>query len=272
MLKSIKKAIWPITLVSVIIAVPFFIFGILQAFQVTQGAMQEEETANGENRIEERSEEIEEVNDGGHHILTLGDSLARGTGDEEGLGFAGRTVQKLDEFLDVPIIHDNYAVEGFRISEMLELLNNNEFQEELQHTDMIMISIGGNDVRSIRGLPASEWTEAYQNIEEGYQEALEETIRRIREANPGALVVFLGLYNLDYSDESPEETEFLLRWNAITYQMIEKEQDFVWIPTYDLFQFQLTESLSPDLLHPNGAGYEKIANRIIEVIMPFFTD
>lgn len=269
MLKTIKKAIWPITLASVIIALPLFIFGIFQSFDVTQGAASSNGTTEGENTMEESSQE-EEVGIEDYHVLTLGDSLARGTGDQENLGFAERTVDKLQQALGVPISHENYAVDGLQISGMIEQLENEELQEEIQKSDMLMISIGGNDLRSIRGLPDNERTEAYREIEEEYKDDLDEIIRGIREENPRVLVVFLGLYNLDYTEENMEETEFLLRWNSITYQKIEKEKDFVWIPSYDLFQFQPGEFLSQDLLHPNEEGYEKIANRIVEVIFPYF--
>jgi lysophospholipase L1-like esterase len=269
MLKTIKKLFWPITLASVIIAMPFFIFGILQSFQVTQGAA-EGDLVTEDTGIVEEPEEREEEKGEGYSVITLGDSLARGTGDEENLGFAGRTVTKLEDLLDVPVNHNNYAVDGLRTSEMLELLNDQDFAEELVQAQLIMISIGGNDVRSIQGLPAGEREEAYREIEEGYREDLDEIILGIREENPQALVVFLGLYNLDYTGQTPEETELLLRWNAVTYQKIEGEGNFVWIPVYDLFQFQLGEMLSQDQLHPNGLGYEKIAERIIEVITPYF--
>ncbi len=275
MLKSIKKAIWPITLVSVIIALPFFIFGIFQSFEVTRGANDMEtitqgENTEGEDTPEESSQEEEEASGEGYRFLTLGDSLARGTGDEENLGFAGRTVEKIEQALEVPVSHENYSLEGLRLSAMIEQLNDERLQEEIQEADMIMISIGGNDARDLRGITHNERTEVIREMEDGYRKDLDEIIRGIREENSEALVVFLGLYNLDYSEENLDETELLLGWNAITYQRIEKEKDFVWIPTYDLFQFQLAEVLSLDQLHPNGSGYEKIANRIVEVILPYF--
>ena len=123
MLKSIKKAIWPITLASVIIALPFFIFGIFQSFDVTRGAGDNNGVADGENLVENSPEE-EEVENEDVYVLTLGDSLARGTGDEENLGFAGRTVEKLEQALGVPIRHENYSLEGLQISEMIEQLKN----------------------------------------------------------------------------------------------------------------------------------------------------
>jgi len=269
MLKSIKKAIWPITLASVLIALPFFIFGIVQSFGVTEVAGSANGGMDEENPQEEISqEEAGEIDD--YHVLTLGDSLARGTGDEESLGFAGRTVEKLEQVLGVPISHENYAVDGLQISGMIEQLEKEALQKEIQKADMIMISIGGNDLRDLRGLTDNERMEVLKEGEERYEKDLEEVIQGIREENPEVLVVFLGLYNLDYSDKNPDETEILLRWNSITYQRIEMEKGFVWIPTYDLFQFQLEETISQDQLHPNGSGYEKMANRIMEVLTPYF--
>ncbi len=268
MMKKIKKLLWPLSLASMVLAIPFFIFGIFQSFEVTQGAL-EEEVIMGENNREERQQEEEEES-GDYRFVTLGDSLARGTGDEESLGFAGRTVSKLEEALEVSIRHENYAVEGLRIGGLIEQLENQDLLEEIQEAEAIMISIGGNDLRGIQRLPESERRNAFEILQTEYLENLNEMVRRIREENREALVVFLGLYNLDYSGENPEETELLLQWNANTYEAIEKEGNAVWVPTYDLFQFQLQELLSPDQLHLNGEGYEKIADRITEIIRPYF--
>lgn len=269
MLKSIKKAIWPITLASVLIALPFFIFGIFQSFDVTRGAGDVDGDGNGDLPGEESTQEEEgEMED--YHVLSLGDSLARGTGDEENLGFTGRTVEKLEQVLGVPVSYENYAVDGLRTAEMIEQMKNEELKGEIRNANMIMISIGGNDLRGLRGLSGNEGGEVIRETENRYREDLNEIIQGIQEESPEALVLFLGLYNLDYSEVSLDETEILLRWNSITYQRIEEERDFVWIPTYDLFQFQLGDMLSPDQLHPNGSGYERIASRIMEVITPYF--
>lgn len=269
MIKKIKKLLWPVTLASMVLAIPFFIFGIVQSFEVTQGALAEDEIIMEENNREETQQEEEEES-GDYRFVTLGDSLARGTGDEEGLGFAGRTVSKLEEALEVSIRHGNYALEGLQIGGLIEQLENEDLLEEIQQAEAIMISIGGNDLRGIQRLPENERRDAFEVLQTEYLENLNQMIGRIREENREVLVVFLGLYNLDYSGENPEETELLLQWNSKTYEAIEKEGNAVWVPTYDLFEFRLQELLSPDQLHPNGEGYEKIGDRITEVILPYF--
>lgn len=37
-----------------------------------------------------------------------------------------------------------------------------------------------------------------------------------------------------------------------------------FIPTYDLFKYNLQDYLSADNFHPNSTGYQAISNRIIE--------
>ncbi|WP_160718447.1 GDSL-type esterase/lipase family protein [Isachenkonia alkalipeptolytica] len=290
MLKFIKNYLWPVFLVLFIIGSGFFIFGVYNSFQVVSGEVSEEPSEDAtENEEEdfiedpldenddeettevpgEDAEEIREDSSEGLNFISLGDSLARGTGDDEGLGFSGRVVENLRDSSDEPITYNNFAVDGFQSPQLLELFENPDLMEEIEKADIIFLSIGGNDLRRIQNLAVEEQERAYESLEEMYFETLEETFRLLRGENPEALVIFLGLYNLDYSEVNQDETEFLLRWNAAANQWISLEENAVFIPTYDLFQFQLETFLSFDGLHPNDEGYEAIAQRIIDVLPSF---
>lgn len=280
MLKFIKNYLWPVFLVLFVIGSGFFLYGVYHSFQVVSGEVSEEPTVaegedpadvSGEDPLEEdRDEEDpkEEIvpREEGLNLISLGDSLARGTGDEDGLGFSGRVARALEDVVDQEVTYNNFAVDGFQSPELLELFDNPELMEEIKAADMIFLSIGGNDLRRIQNLPAEEQEMAYQSLEEVYFEALEETFRLLRGENPQALVIFLGLYNLDYSQVNQDETEFLLRWNAAAEQWISLEENSVFVPSYDLFRFQLEDYLSFDGLHPNAQGYQAIAERILGIL------
>lgn len=284
MLKLIKNYLWPFFLILFLIGSGFFVYGIIQSFQVVSGGVSaEDEGANGisTDLPDDVPDGIDEEGNGDPsepdredsdslRFISLGDSLGRGTGDEEGLGFSGRTVQLLTENLDEEILYSNFAVDGFRSQQLGELLENSEFLQEIRNADGVFLSIGGNDLRTLQNLSSEDQDDAYDMIEDVYLETLEETFTLLRSENPDVLIVFLGLYHLDYSDENSNETEFLLRWNATTGRFVSSRENAVWIPTYDLFQFQLEDLLSFDGLHPNSRGYQKIAERIFDVISPFY--
>ncbi len=286
MLKFIKNYLWPFFLVLSLIGGGFFIYGVYHSLQVVSGEALEEpsedtvteesQNFNGENGdedterdFEEDSERMTEPSGDGLNFISLGDSLARGTGDDEGLGFSGRVVKSLQDSSHEPITYNNFAVDGFQSPQLLELFENPDLMREIEQADIIFLSIGGNDLRRIQNLPREEQERAYASLEDRYFEALEETFRLLRNENPNAMVIFLGLYNLDYSQDNQEETEFLLRWNAAANQWISLEENAVFLPTYDLFRFQLEDFLSFDNLHPNGEGYEAIAQRILRVLPDF---
>ncbi len=293
MLKFIKNYLWPVFLVLFIIGSGFFIYGVYYSFQIVSGDVTEELSENevadensdedpgevstedeidadpgDENGAETPAEEPAKAAPG-LNFISLGDSLARGTGDDKGLGFSGRTVEILQVSSEEEINYRNFAVDGFQSLQLLEFFENPDFLKEIGKADGIFISIGGNDLRTIQNLASQEQESAYNSLKKMYLETLEETFLLLRAENPDALVIFLGLYNLDYSEVNQDETEFLLRWNAATNQWISLEENAVFVPTYDLFQFQLENFLSFDGLHPNDKGYQAIAERIFEVLPSF---
>lgn len=47
-------------------------------------------------------------------------------------------------------------------------------------------------------------------------------------------------------------------------EIVNRDPNMTLVPTFDLFQHKLGEYLSSDHFHPNGAGYQAIADRIVQ--------
>lgn len=78
------------------------------------------------------------------------------------------------------------------------------------------------------------------------------------------MVVFIGLYNPFGKDLTSDKVSILNEWNYQSQQLLSLDSNAIFIPTYDLFKYNLQDYLSADNFHPNSTGYQAISNRIIE--------
>jgi ABC-type transport system involved in multi-copper enzyme maturation permease subunit len=84
MLKSLK---WKVIMLLAIISTITFIIGFGSALSISSS--RPKETTNTDNGTETKHSKTESPDQNYYNILVLGDSLAKGTGDEKGLGFPG---------------------------------------------------------------------------------------------------------------------------------------------------------------------------------------
>lgn len=196
--------------------------------------------------------------------VILGDSLARGAGDERGLGISGR----LDEELRRRGIRArrtyNLGVNGARTADLLRQLESPNVQQLLRDANVIVVSIGGNDLWG-----GNDWRNASpSNAEEtmdGVLARIETAVERIRAANPRARVFFIGLYNPFVSNpEGARLSSLVNRWNARLLERFGEDPNFTLVATADLFSHR--DRLSVDRFHPGGEGYGLIARRIAESV------
>lgn len=74
------------------------------------------------------------------------------------------------------------------------------------------------------------------------------------------------MYNPFGKDIDTDKLKFINNWNYETEQIIAEDANSIFIPTYDMFEYNLNNYLTVDGFHPNSAGYEAIANRIVEAL------
>lgn len=201
------------------------------------------------------------------HLVALGDSLTRGTGDETGKGYVGYLVDDLRTKTKQPIRLTNLAIKGLRSSQLVEQLKQLEIQRQLKQADFVCLTIGGNDLfqggESLRNFSPQR----IKQTERAYLQNLETVFRTIRTANPQAVVFYISLYNPFQQLNNGQITSKIVRqWNYDSAEVAARYPNIVAVPTYDLFELHTNEYLYSDQFHPNKEGYKLIGERVSALI------
>lgn len=198
-------------------------------------------------------------------ILILGDSIGSGVGDEEMSGIGERYLELLDEEHDYEETITNLSVSGYVSSQLVELVESAEHNSSISDAELIIISIGGNDLNRLAFERDLNLPVAFEDTLNTYRENLEVIIREIRSLNQDSQLALIGLYN-PYTNIVPELSSYLLDWNDETRLIVESDPGFVYIPTYDLFENRLDDYLYIDYFHPNDEGYQAIAEQLYTIV------
>lgn len=195
-------------------------------------------------------------------VVLLGDSLARGTGDESGLGIGGTLDAELDQRKVERRPTINLAINGARTPDLLRQLESRNVQQIISESSVVVLSIGGNDLFGGFG----RLNAPPENPDGAMDEVLgrvETIVSRVREANPEARIFLIGLYNpFTESDSGERLGEFVNRWNGKLLDRFQKDRNLTVVQTYDLFSHR--SRLSLDRFHPGREGYRLIGRRIAE--------
>lgn len=191
--------------------------------------------------------------------VVVGDSLARGAGDEAGYGIAGRLDQELKRRGIRARRTYNLGINGARTADLLRQLESANVRTMLGQSNVIVVSIGGNDLwggSDWRSAPPADPEKAMREV----IDRIEAVIKRIRAANPAARIFFVGLYSPMGRTLSP----YVTRWNARLAERFGADAGFTLVQTADLFSHR--DRLALDRFHPNGEGYSLIARRIADAL------
>jgi lysophospholipase L1-like esterase len=196
--------------------------------------------------------------------IILGDSLARGAGDESGLGIGGRFVDELKRrHVDTKNIV-NIAVNGARTRDLEQQLTSYNVQTLVAQSNVIIVSIGGNDLwgdNNFRNAPPRDPEHVMNDV----LDHLQRSVRAIRGVNRSARIFVIGLYNPFVTTPFGKMlTPFVNRWNALLVERFAADPNIVVVQTSDIFAYR--DRLSFDRFHPNEEGYSLIARRIADAI------
>ncbi|WDQ31639.1 GDSL-type esterase/lipase family protein [Paenibacillus marchantiae] len=209
------------------------------------------------------------VKDGKIRMAVIGDSLARGTGDDEGLGFVRRAGNLLkDQGYDVQVLN-NMGVNGLRTDALLSKLDEQGVRYVLQQSNFILLSIGANDLFQGGQVLQGEDAPTAETLAAALPETskrLQEILKKVKEINPDAQIAYIGLYNPfgDVKELKEPGNAVVAAWNDAAMKVLNNEDKMTLVPTFDLFENHLGQYLSSDHFHPNGEGYEQIAVRIAQ--------
>ncbi|RCX23386.1 lysophospholipase L1-like esterase [Fontibacillus phaseoli] len=205
-------------------------------------------------------------------VTVIGDSLAKGTGDDMGSGFAKRTVELLTKQGASSKLINNLGINGLTTKELLPMLDQHGVQYSLGQAGIILLSIGANDLFDGEE-PLETRTElpTEAELEQSVKSASDNLIKildKIRNINPQAQLVYVSLYNPFSDMKELKETgdQAVARWNGIAAEAMASIEGGLIVPTFDLFTLQAGRYLSGDHFHPNATGYQAIADRIVQGI------
>lgn len=260
-----KKILWLILFVFSIVIALGFIIGIVTTIHITTSTQNGEMTkSNIETSIEKTNSVFKSADN--LNILVIGDSIGAGVGDETSMGLGKGYALKLnDNSKSTEVI--NLSVPGAKTEDLLAVIQNTETDAFLIQSHMVMISIGGNDIKSLLDNEASTLSIDYEELLTQYLSDLKVILNAIKAKNADTQIVFIGLYN-PYGDKvDMEKIELLLNMNYKTSLLVDSYSSSVYIPTYDLFKYHLDAYLTIDDFHPNAAGYSAIVDRIMSVVL-----
>jgi lysophospholipase L1-like esterase len=199
------------------------------------------------------------------NVVTIGDSLAYGAGDETGRGIAGRLKNELlDRGLDAPETV-NLGTNGARTGDVIARLKQERVRSSLAQADAIVLSIGANDLfRS----PGSR-EETLRNplaVAERILDRIEGIVTELHAIAPDARILILGGYNpVPNHPMGSTIDQYLGLWDAA---LAGRFEDHPYVAVVKMSDIVTRQRLSRyDSFHPGGQAYAEAAKRIADMLM-----
>ncbi|TFJ94266.1 GDSL-type esterase/lipase family protein [Lentibacillus salicampi] len=214
--------------------------------------------------------------------VALGDSLAAGylnEPDEDGNrrignGYPVYIQDGIENQYGYDVNLINAGVGGFTTEDVyIQLSNNtNGIMGAIADADLITIGAGANDVlqkvdiENVGPEAIEEATSAINQINSNMEKIFDE----IANINPDAPIFVLGYYNaLPYLEEKQSLIVPMIDAMNQTLKEVAQSNDAIFIPTFEAFEGKHETYLpNPNDIHPNEAGYEVIADKFLEEIVP----
>ncbi|MBC7958340.1 MAG: GDSL family lipase, partial [Vallitaleaceae bacterium] len=207
----IKKIIWYSVVTISVLGIIAFSTGFYKAIRLTtgttNGAISSEQNTQSpnDNPIEKPANSLS--------LITLGDSVAKGTGDETNRGFAGNLKDLMNSKTSKDVMVENLGIDGLRSGNLLEEVQTGKLDAVIKTSDFILLSIGGNDLRTLQNQDEPSKVKDVIEIQNQTISDLKEIISHIREINKNATIIFVGLYNPNVKTGSYVDGELVRSWN-----------------------------------------------------------
>jgi lysophospholipase L1-like esterase len=198
------------------------------------------------------------------HVVTIGDSLAYGAGDENGKGIAGRLEEHLLSRGATSAETVNLGVNGAQTSDLISRLKVDRVRKTLAKADAIVLSIGANDLfRSPGG--REQVLKAPFAVADRILGRVEQIVQELHAINPEARILILGGYNpVPDHQFAPLIDQYLLMWDASVASRFERDPLVSVVKMSDIVTRQRLSRY--DHFHPGGAAYEEAAKRIAALL------
>ncbi len=265
-----KKFKWSAILTISVLTAAILIIGFASSIFVTSTSSvksafkgDDNKQVSNDNKEEDKTKEMDNKS---YNILVMGDSLAKGTGDERGKGFAGDFADLWKAKESKPINVTNISVIGDTSSGLINIISDQQTLKYIEESRIILISIGGNEIKKFTSVSTASNNSEVKITQEKYLKNLKTVFKTIRSKNSKCMVVFVGLYNPFGKNITADKINLLDNWNYETNEIVSSDSNSIFIPTYDLFKYNIDNYLAIDNFHPNGTGYDAISKRIFEAL------
>ncbi|MET1030475.1 GDSL-type esterase/lipase family protein [Domibacillus tundrae] len=205
------------------------------------------------------------------NIVSIGDSLTEGVGDSTDSGgyvpYLEYQLESLDEIKEASFV--NYGKRGNRTNQLIKRLEQAEIQADIKKADIVIITIGGNDVVKVVKENWSHLTvDTFEKEEDGYAERIHTVLEEIRAINEDAGIVLVGIYNpFGRIFVDTEDDEMIVRtWNERAEEVAASFEQTVFVSVETIFGEGSDGLFFEDQFHPNDIGYEQMAGRIFDTI------
>lgn len=197
-------------------------------------------------------------------VIGLGDSLTVGIGDEYNLsGYFGRLTRYANE---KNCLYEamNFSEKGFTTMDLLEQLKRDDVKAAIERADVIIFTIGANDlIQLLKEVHLSLKFDLIEKEEKRYAKNIAKVLSEIRSLNRSAEIYYIGFYNpVDDSFGKEYLDSLVIKWNNISEQYVKEMERAHFIAINDLFSRDAKRFLSEDKFHPNHLGYEVIEKRV----------
>lgn len=203
------------------------------------------------------------------HVVAIGDSLTQGVGDstKQGgyIGILDETINKQKQI----VTFDNFGKSGRRTDQLLEFLDDPEVITAIEGTDVILMTIGANDIMKVVQQNFTNLTYSlFVEEQVHFEQRLNHIFTKLRAINPDAHIYLLGLFNpfKQYFQDIKELDLIVSQWNQTSERTIASDHLATFIPIKDLFDEPVINLFAEDHFHPNELGYERMARRVLEYL------
>ncbi|MFD1363485.1 SGNH/GDSL hydrolase family protein [Lentibacillus salinarum] len=202
-------------------------------------------------------------------ITAIGDSLTQGVGDDVVEdGYVGILDNQINKNTQV-VSFENYGKRGNRSDQLLERLDQPEIAQSIDHADMVLITIGANDImqvvkENVTNLRLENFTPAKR----AYKDRLQQIFDKLTNMNPDTEIYLVGVYNpfLNYFADIEELDMIVDDWNQTSRDVADQYENVTFIPIADLFESGDYELFADDHFHPSHRGYQLLAKRVLDYL------
>lgn len=204
-------------------------------------------------------------------VISAGDSLTEGVGDStKNGGYLPYLRELLEEEKGIKEVDFyNFGVKGNRTTQLLKRLQSDEMKEVLPNADLLILTIGGNDIMKIvKDNFSNLQLSVFDKEREGYINNLYQIMNTIIRINPDVSIVLVGVYNpfSQWFSDVKELDQIVSDWNVASQRVVANYSNAYFVSIEDLFLNPTESLLYKDNFHPNDRGYELIAERLNETL------